>query len=71
MHRRLAVYLNSTEAAKFVCLSRARLEQLLREPKAKFPCPYQPGGAGARRAFRRDELINWMEGQRAVYPKAA
>jgi predicted DNA-binding transcriptional regulator AlpA len=65
------VYLNSDEAAKFVCLSRARIEQLLRDPEAKFPRPYQPGGAGARRAFKREELIAWMESQRAEYPKAA
>lgn len=65
------MYLSFHEAAKFVCLSRARIEQLLREPKAKFPRPYQPGGAGARRAFKRDELVTWMESQRAKYPKAA
>jgi hypothetical protein len=65
------VYLNSNDAAKFICLSRARLEQLLRDPKRDFPRPYQPGGAGARRAFKREELIWWMEKQRAKYETAA
>jgi predicted DNA-binding transcriptional regulator AlpA len=71
MHRRFAVYLNSTEAAKFTCLSRARVEQLLRDPKSKFPRPYQPGGRMARRAFKQSELVAWMETQRAEYPVAA
>jgi predicted DNA-binding transcriptional regulator AlpA len=65
------VYINFNEAAKFCCLSRARVEQLLRDPQAGFPRPLQPGGAGARRAFKREELIAWMESQRAAYPKAA
>ena len=65
------MYLNSDEAAKFVCLSRARIEQLLRDPESKFPRAYQPGGARARRAFKRDELIAWMESKRPEYQKAA
>lgn len=65
------MYLAMNEAAKFVCLGRARIEQLLRDPQAKFPQPYQPGGAGARRAFKQAELVAWMERQRAKYPKAA
>ncbi|MGQ0511433.1 MAG: hypothetical protein ACT4P9_12550 [Betaproteobacteria bacterium] len=65
------MYLNSTEAAKFVCLSRARLEQLLRDPKAKFPRPFQPQGAGGRRCFKSAELAAWIERKRATYPNAA
>lgn len=60
-------YLTFDQAAKFCCLSRARIEQLLRDPKAKFPRPFQPGGEGARRAFKQSELERWMERQRASY----
>ncbi|HKQ23157.1 MAG TPA: hypothetical protein VJT81_01790 [Burkholderiales bacterium] len=65
------MYLNFNEAAKFCCLSRARIEQLLREPKAGFPRPFQPQGKSSRRCFKRDELIAWMERGRAEYPQAA
>lgn len=64
-------YLNFNEAAKFCCLSRTRVEQLLRDPLAEFPRPFQPQGPGGRRCFRSDELAAWMERKRAEYRQAA
>lgn len=62
------MYLSFDEAAKFVRLSRARLEQLLRDPALNFPRPFQPGGSRARRTFKQTELVRWLERQRAAYP---
>lgn len=61
------MYLDFNAAAKFVCLGRWRLEQLLRDPLAKFPKPFQPGGVRARRTFKRSELEEWIERRRANY----
>ena len=60
-----AMYLNFNDAAAFCCLSRARIEQLIRDPKVRFPAPYQPQGAGARRCFKQTELVAWIERKRA------
>jgi excisionase family DNA binding protein len=60
-------YLSVSDTAKFLCLSRGRIEQLLREPKSKFPRPFQPAGAGGRRCFKVAELEAWMQRRRASY----
>lgn len=60
-------YLSFSDAAKFLCLSRPRIEQLLRDSKAKFPKPYQPAGVGGRRCFKVAELEAWMQRRRASY----
>jgi predicted DNA-binding transcriptional regulator AlpA len=65
------MYLDFNAAAKFCCLSRARIEQLLRDPRAKFPRPFQPQGTGGRRCFKQSELVAWLERIRAKYPLAA
>ena len=65
-----SVYLDFNQAANFVCLSRARVEQLLRDPKAMFPRPFQPQGIGGRRCFKQEELIAWVERGRAKYRQA-
>jgi len=63
-------YLSFNEAAKFVRRSRARVEQLIRDPRANFPRPYQPQGPGTRRCFKADELSAWLERRRASYSRA-
>ena len=65
------MYLDFNAAAAFCCLSRARIEQLLRDPKSKFPKPFQPRGDGSRRCFKQSELVAWIERGRAKYPQAA
>jgi len=65
------MYMSFDEAARFCCLSRARVEQLLRDSKAKFPRPFQPRGTGGRRCFKSEELSAWIERKRAEYPQAA
>jgi len=60
-------YLDFDEAASLARLSRTRLEQLLRDPAAGLPQPFQPYGAGGHRVFRHDELIAWLERRRAAY----
>jgi predicted DNA-binding transcriptional regulator AlpA len=65
------MYIDFNAAAKFCCLSRERIEQLLRDPSAKFPRPFQPGGFRARRCFKQSELVAWIERSRAKYPQAA
>jgi excisionase family DNA binding protein len=61
-------YLTFDEAAQFCCLSRARIEQLLRDSRIKFPRPFQPAGIGGRRCFSQQELVKWIERKRAAYP---
>lgn len=68
---RFFVYLTMNQTAALVCLSRARIEQLLRDPQAKFPRPFQPQGTGGRRCFKQSELVAWIERGRAKYPLAA
>ena len=63
------MYLSFPDAAAFVRLSEARIEQLIRDPQTKFPKPFQPQGAGGHRAFKQSELIDWMESKRAAYPQ--
>lgn len=60
-------YLTFDEAAAYVCMSRGRVEQLLRQPSLRFPSPFQPSGRGGRRVFVRTELADWMERRRASY----
>lgn len=62
------MYLNTTQAAAFCLLSRDMLEVLLRDPKSKFPRPFQPAGPHGRRAFKQSELEAWLESRRAKYP---
>ena len=66
-NRIMSQYVPFSQAARLVGLSVHRLEQLIREPKSKFPVPFQPGGPGGRRMFRASELERWMETRRASY----
>ena len=65
------MYLSFNDAAAFCCLSRTRLEQLLRDSSQKFPRPFQPLGPKGRRCFKADDLAAWIERKRAKYPQAA
>jgi excisionase family DNA binding protein len=55
------MYLSFNEAAKFCCMSRARIEQLIRDETAEFPRPLQPHGTRGRRRFKRADLVAWIE----------
>ena len=59
-------YLSFSAAARLIGVSKQRVEQLLRDSKAKFPRPFQPL-PGAKRLFAADELRAWIERRRASY----
>lgn len=60
-------YVSFCDGARLIGLSKQRIEQLIREQGSQFPRPFQPGGQGGRRFFKRTELVAWLESRRATY----